>query len=124
MRYHCVMAGLFDGIPLERPVTCERCGRSLDQCGCPRNKKGEVLLTKDQPARVRRERRAGGKLVTIISGLDACATDLPSLLKQFKAQFGAGGTINDECIELQGDHRDKLVEILQQMGYPAKPFGG
>jgi translation initiation factor 1 len=83
-----------------------------------------VLLPKDQPARVSRERRGGGKMVTIIRGLDARATDLPAMLNAFKAKLGAGGTISDGRIELQGDHRDKLVGILREMGYPAKASGG
>ncbi len=63
-------------------------------------------------------------MVTIITGLDARATDLPAMLKTFKAKLGAGGTIGEGRIELQGDHRDKLVEILREMGYPAKAAGG
>jgi translation initiation factor 1 len=63
-------------------------------------------------------------MVTIISGLDARATDLPAMLKAFKAKLGAGGTISEGRIELQGDHRDKLVGILRELGYPAKPSGG
>lgn len=122
--YHDPMPGLFDGTPLERPVTCVRCGQPLGQCKCPRDATGGVLLPKDQPARVSRERRAGGKMVTIIDGLDASATDLPAILKQFKARLGAGGTVSGGRIELQGDHRDKMVEILRQMGYPAKASGG
>lgn len=118
------MPGLFDGTPFERPVTCECCGQPRKHCKCPRGVDGQVVLPKDQPARVSRERRGGGKMVTLISGLDCKATDLAALLKQFKAQFGAGGTIDDDRIELQGDHRDKLVEILRQMGYPAKASGG
>ena len=118
------MAGLFDGTPLERPVTCEHCQQPRKQCKCPRGTDGRVLLPKNQQARVSRERRGGGKMVTITSGLDGKATDLAGLLKQFKAQFGAGGTISDGRIELQGDHRDKLVEILRDMGYPAKASGG
>jgi len=46
------------------------------------------------------------------------------MLTQFKAKFGAGGTISAARIELQGDHRDKLVEILRQKGYPARPSDG
>lgn len=63
-------------------------------------------------------------MITVITGLDASATDLPAMLKQFKAQFGTGGTIIEGRMELQGDHRDKLVEILKQAGYPAKASGG
>jgi len=63
-------------------------------------------------------------MITIIAGLDAKATDLSAMVKKFKSQIGAGGTIIEGRIELQGDHRDKLVEILRQAGYPAKASGG
>lgn len=118
------MPGLFDGSPLEQPVTCERCGAAMKECRCPRSAAGKVVLPKDQPARVSRERRGGGKMVTIISGLDPQASDLPGLLDRLKSSLGAGGTIHDGRIELQGDHRDKLVALLKEMGYPAKPSGG
>ncbi len=118
------MPGLFDGTPLERPVTCAHCGKSLIQCDCPRGTNGQVRLPNEQPARVSRERRGGGKVVTIISGIDAGTTDLSSMLKEFKTKFGTGGTIDDGRIVLQGDHRDTLVELLRQRGYPAKPSGG
>lgn len=118
------MPGLFDGTPLERSVTCERCGQAGEKCRCPRGADGKPLLPRDQPVRVSRERRGGGKMVTIIRGLDAGATDLPAMLKSFKTKFGAGGTIGEGCIELQGDHRDKLVGFLQELGYPAKASGG
>lgn len=118
------MPGLFDGSPLERPVSCERCGAALDECRCPRNAAGKIVLPKDQQPRVSRERRGGGKMVTIISGLDPRASDLPGLLARLKQSLGAGGTIHDDRIELQGDHRDKLVALLKDMGYPAKRSGG
>jgi translation initiation factor 1 len=117
------MPGLFDGTPLERPVTCERCGKPLADCRCPRNAAGEITLPSSQPARVRREKRAG-KVVTVIAGLDPAASDLPGLLKQFRTALGAGGTIKDGAIELQGDHREAIVERLCAMGYTAKTAGG
>jgi translation initiation factor 1 len=72
---------------------------------------------------VRREKR-GGKVVTVIAGLDPAASDLPALLKQFRAALGAGGTIKDGAIELQGDHSEAIVKRLRAMGYPAKTAGG
>lgn len=122
--YDDAMSGLFDGTPLERPVTCDRCGCTRSECKCPRSVTGNVLLPSEQQARVRRERRAGSKMVTIISGLDHRATDLPAMLKLFKTKLGTGGTVREGQIELQGDHRDTLVDFLRAMGYPAKPSGG
>jgi translation initiation factor 1 len=118
------MPGLFAGTPLERPVTCEVCGKALEACRCPRGADGRVVLPKDQPARVQRERRAGGKWVTVVRGLDAKATDLSGLLKILKARCAAGGAVTDDGVEVQGDHRDRVVELLKGMGYPAKAAGG
>ena len=115
--------GLFDGTSLERPITCATCEKPMDACTCPRDAQGDVRLPRDQPARVQREKRKG-KWVTVVRGLDANASDLPALLKQFKQQCSAGGGLRDDGFELQGDHRDAIVNALKQLGYPAKPAGG
>lgn len=81
------------------------------------------MLPGEQPARVRREKRRG-KHVTVVSGLDPVATDLPALVKKLKTRFAAGGTVSDGELELQGDHREAVVELLKSMGYPAKAAGG
>ena len=77
------MTGLFDGTPWERPVTCARCGAPRAACTCPRNAAGEITLPANQAARVRREKR-GGKVVTVVTGLDPVATDLAALVKAFR----------------------------------------
>ena len=117
------MPGLFDGTPLERPVTCVCCEQPLDRCQCPRNAAGEITPPQSQAARVRREKR-GGKVVTVISGLDPVASDLSALLKQFRTSCGAGGIVKDGTIEIQGDHRAALIDCLRTLGYPAKAAGG
>lgn len=118
------MAGLFAGTSLERPVTCPRCEKPMDACACPRSAGGKITLPKDQPARVRREKRRG-KLVTVVAGLDPKASDAAALLKELRSALGCGGTLTDEHeLELQGDHRDKLVALLIARGYPAKAAGG
>ncbi|NOX57727.1 MAG: translation initiation factor [Planctomycetes bacterium] len=96
----------------------------LDQCGCPRGVTGEVLLPKDQLALAGREKRRKGKTVTVVIGLNPIASDLGALLGQLKSGCAAGGTINDGRIEIQGDHRERAVSILQDFGYPAKLSGG
>jgi translation initiation factor 1 len=82
-----------------------------------------VLLPAQQPARVRREKRRG-KVVTVIAGLDPQASDLPAMLKHLRSTLGTGGTINEGEMELQGDHRDKVLDYLKSLGYPAKAAGG
>ncbi len=118
------MAGLFDGTPLERPVTCERCEQPLDACACPRDAEGRLCLPRDQQVRVSRERRSGGRWMTIVSGLDPTASDLPGMLKHLKLLCAGGGAIKNDCIELQGDHREQVVAELKSQGYAAKTAGG
>ncbi|WP_138497239.1 translation initiation factor [Nostoc sp. PA-18-2419] len=65
-----------------------------------------------------------GKTVTVISGFQAKPETLADLLKQLKTQCGTGGTIKDNEIEIQGDHKQKIVEILTKLGYKAKISGG
>ncbi len=115
--------GLFDGTSLQRPVTCEACGKPVAECGCPRDKVGRVCLPKDQPARVQREKR-NGKWVTVITGLNSHATDLKTLAKLLRATCAAGASLREDGVEVQGDHRDRLVQMLKEMGYPAKASGG
>ena len=65
-----------------------------------------------------------GKTVTIIRGFQCSPEKLNELLKKLKTQCGAGGTIKDNEIEIQGDHKQKLVQYLIQQGYKAKASGG
>ena len=70
--------------------------------------------------------RAGrkGKTVTIIRGFQASQETLTELLKTLKAHCGAGGTLKENELELQGDHKQKIVEFLLKLGYKAKGSGG
>ena len=65
-----------------------------------------------------------GKTVTVISGFQAKPETLADLVKQLKNQCGTGGTIKDDEIEIQGEHKQKIVEILTKLGYKAKISGG
>lgn len=70
--------------------------------------------------------RAGrkGKTVTIVRGFQANAETLAELLKKLKAHCGAGGTSKENELEIQGDHKQKVVEFLIKLGYKAKGSGG
>jgi translation initiation factor 1 len=65
-----------------------------------------------------------GKGVTIITGGPLDPDGLQKLAKQLKQKCGAGGSVKDGVIEIQGDHRDALLEELQKQGYTAKRSGG
>lgn len=118
----CCM-GLFDGTSLQRPVTCEVCGKALAECNCPRDADGKVCLPKYQQVRVHREKRKG-KWNTVISGLDEQANDLKAIAQKLKNTCSAGGAVKDGHIEIQGDHRDRIVQMLIDQGYKAKAAGG
>jgi len=78
-----------------------------------------------QGVRIRRESKGrGGKSVCVIDGLPLDNEGLKALQKKLKAQLGTGGAVKDSCIEIQGDHREKLLELLAKEGYKAKLSGG
>lgn len=78
-----------------------------------------------QTVRVQVSRKGrGGKTVTVINGFQHSPDQLTALAKQLKAQCGTGGTAKDDTIEIQGDHAQKLVELLVAKGYQAKRSGG
>jgi translation initiation factor 1 len=66
----------------------------------------------------------GGKGVSVISGLPLAAAELEALATKLKKSCGAGGAVKDGQIEIQGDHRDRLVAELVKLGYAAKRSGG
>jgi translation initiation factor 1 len=65
-----------------------------------------------------------GKTVTVIGGFQSSPDVLNQLLKQLKNQCGSGGTLKEQTIEIQGDHREKILQLLLEKGYKAKISGG
>ena len=65
-----------------------------------------------------------GKTVTIISGFQHNPETLAKLLKKLKSQCGSGGTVKEDSLEIQGDRKQKLLEIVTKLGYKAKISGG
>lgn len=66
----------------------------------------------------------GGKAVTLVRKLVLSENDLKTLAKKLKQDCGTGGTIKDGVIEIQGEHREKIAEVLRKMGYKVKIAGG
>ena len=86
-----------------------------------------VPRTAPDPARVRVGRQVagrGGKGVSVISGLPLDETQLAELATRLKKLCGAGGAVKEGVIEIQGEHRDRLVAELCRLGYPARRSGG
>jgi len=65
-------------------------------------------------------RNRGGKQVTLVTGFTGRADDLKDLAKTLKTRLGVGGSAKDGEITIQGDFRDKVTDILKQLGYNAK----
>lgn len=81
----------------------------------------ETLPPGRQQLRVGIDRRArAGKQVTLVSGFVGSEDDLAELGRTLKTRCGVGGSAKDGEILIQGDHRDRVVQLLQQLGYKAK----
>lgn len=111
---------LFEGTPFDRPPRCDRCEKLESECKCPPLPPPKIPPEK-QTAKLSVEKRQKGKWVTVVSGLPEVGNDLPELLSQLKTACGAGGTLKDEKIEIQGDQRERVRERLQKIGYRVKP---
>ena len=66
----------------------------------------------------------GGKTVSVVTGVMSHEAGQQALLKLLKNKIGTGGTLKDGVLEIQGDHRDQIVELLNGLGYKAKKSGG
>jgi translation initiation factor 1 len=66
----------------------------------------------------------GGKAVSVIRGLPLAAAELEALATRLKKLCGAGGAVKDGSIEIQGEHRERLVSELCKLGYDARRAGG
>jgi len=100
---------------------CPNCGQPIADCICGQ----ESLPAGDGIVRIGRETKGRkGKGVTLISGIPLEQAALKKLAKQLKAKCSTGGTLKNGVIEIQGDHRDLLVEELRKQGYTVKKAGG
>ncbi len=85
----------------------------------------QELPANQQNIRIQASRKGrGGKTVTVITGFQLKPESLSALLKQLKNQCGTGGTVKDDTLEIQGDHTQKLLQLLTGLGYKAKISGG
>lgn len=100
---------------------CPGCRMPLAGCTC----KTQAPVTGDGVVRVSRQTKGrGGKCVTLVKGLALDAMALAVLGKQLRAACGAGGTVKDGVIEIQGDHCELVIEALGKHGHQAKRAGG
>ncbi len=110
---------LFAGTEWDQPPKCERCGELVEVCGCAPHAKLQAAPA-SQTVGVQVEKRKRGKMMTVVRGLAAGENDLPGLLTQMKNLCGAGGTVKDDQIEIQGDHLERVRQALAEIGYRVK----
>lgn len=95
-------------------TVCDTCGLPKEICVC------EEIAREQQEIRITTTTRRYGKTVTIVKGLDPNDIDVKSLTVDLKSACACGGSYKDGNIELQGDHRDKVKEKLEEMGFHAE----
>ncbi len=105
---------------------CPECTRPLADCRCKRSRPAQPVVTPgDGIVRVSRETKGRkGKGVTIIKGVPLAGNELEALATKLKKRCGCGGTVDGGSIEIQGDHRDLLLEELGKLGYTVRRSGG
>ncbi len=103
---------------------CPKCGKAAGDCVCGR-KDQSTAPKGDGVVRLSRQTKGRkGKGVTLITGVPLEGAELKDLAKELKQKCGSGGTVKDGVIEIQGEHRDMLMEELKKRGYTVKKAGG
>jgi len=90
---------------------CPKCGLPKELCVC------EDIAREQQRIDITVDKRRYGKMMTIVDGINSSDLDIDALITKLKKKCASGGTIKDGKIELQGDHRAKVKETLEEMGF-------
>lgn len=88
------------------------------------NDEPESIDNNKQTLYVALERLKGGKVATIVSNFIGPDSELEKLGKELKNKCGVGGTVKDGIILIQGEQREKVIGVLEKMGYKTKRKGG
>lgn len=109
----------------EQGRICPGCLRPQAECACNDRSRARSVAAADGSAIVCRETKGRkGAGVTLIKGLPLSDKDLNALAKKLKSRCGVGGAVKEGVIELQGEQRDRVVELLAAQGIRARRGGG
>lgn len=97
---------------------CNKCGLPKELCVC------ETISREAQKIRVYTIKKTFGKLSTMIDGLDEKSIDVKKLVSTLKGELACGGTYKNGVIELQGNHREKVIKILVREGFSQESISG
>lgn len=111
--------GLLSGTKWDRAPHCDRCDLPESECKCPPIETPKKPPQK-QPLRVGVEKRKHGRTMTVVRDLIPEDNDLPAILQSLKNACGAGGTIDEGNVEVQGSHPDRVKSELQKMGFKVR----
>ena len=101
---------------------CPACRQPVAACVC--SAAAAPAHRGDGIVRVGRETQGrGGKVVTVVRGVDGNAAALAALGKRLRAACGSGGTVRDGVLEVQGDHRDPIADLLSREGFTVRRAG-
>ena len=104
-----------------RGRVCPKCGWPEDDCHCAAAIGGGAEAVPEKVvAKLRLENRASGKSVTVVDGLPANGEFLDGLARELKKACGTGGHAGETSVELQGDQRERLRELLAKKGWAVK----
>jgi len=92
---------------------CPTCGLPQDLCVCA------AIAKEGQKIFVKAAKKKFGSPVTIIEGIENKDEDMKALVKQLKEKLACGGTYKDKQIELMGDHRKRVKDLLVSLGFAA-----
>jgi translation initiation factor 1 len=103
---------------------CPDCRKPIAACICKASSEA-ASRTGDGIVRVSRESKGrGGKTVTLVRGVALDGDALAALGKRLRTACGAGGTLRDGVLEIQGDHRERVIALLAAQGFVVKAAGG
>ncbi len=93
------------------PEICPNCGLPKELCVC------ETIAKETEKIKVFTDKRRYGKAITVIEGIPKEA-EPKKVLKELKTKFACGGTLKNNTIELQGNHKNKVKSVLMKLGFP------